>query len=390
MGAIAAIPRTDPVPGHDLTLTIDSRLQIKAQQAFPDSLKGAVVAIDPRTGEVLIMLSHPTVDPNIFSASASLRSKRWAAIATDPALPLNCRATAGTYSPGSTFKLIPAVAGLASGKMTAASTMPRPCVGALRIGRRIAHCWELKGHGYLNLIRAVQASCDVYFYQVGMLLGDKLINQYAALFGLGEKMGIDFPVEKSGWLSGEDAYNERFKDRGWTWTGGLVCDLAIGQAQIATPLQLAGMVGAFGKGQVLYRPFLLKEERTEDGKIISTTKPGIIRQIDLSPQVLSTMHEAMAAVMEAGGTGGYARVPGVNVGGKTGSAQNPQGEKTHALFIGCAPLEDQVIAIAVVVENAGHGGSIAAPIAGEIMRYYFKDILHLPKDTTKQDSTRIN
>jgi penicillin-binding protein 2 len=370
LGPISTMPRVEPVPGNDVYCTIDMDLQKVAMDSFPDTLKGAVVAIDPRSGEVLAMYSSPAADPNIFSLSSSLRAKNWATIALDPSLPLNNRATCGTYPPGSTFKLVSAVAGLASGKLTADSKMPVPCHGSFRLGARVARCWRPQGHGNFNLVDALRQSCDVYFYQVGLRLGDKLINKYAALLGLGEPTKIDLPAERSGWLSGEDEYNKRFASRKWVWTKGLDMDLAIGQTQLVTPIQLACMVGALANGKALYRPFILKEVRDHEGNVKTCTRLVITRMLGLDQSVIDVMHESMLAVTEAGGTAGRAQVPHVPVGGKTGSAENPHGP-THALFAGCAPVDSPMIAVSVVAENAGHGGSVAAPVAGAVMRYYF-------------------
>ncbi len=373
LGPIRTIPRIDPIPGNDAHLTIDARLQAAADHIFPDTLKGALVALDPRNGEVLVMYSSPSVDPNIFSMSSLLRSRNWSEIATDPNLPLNNRAISGTYTPGSTFKLISALSGLEGGNFTRDTRMPASCTGAYRIGSRVAHCWKLSGHGRFNLVGAVQQSCNVYMYQVGLRLGDKTINKYASMLGLGDPTGIDIPGERGGWLSGEEAYNQRFAKRGWKWTTGLVLDLAIGQTQVVTPIQLALMVGGLGNGTALYTPFILKEERTIDGMVINSYKPRLKKSLSLKPSTIATMHEALGSVVLPGGTGGRSAVPGIPVGGKTGSAENPQGDQTHALFVACAPVENPVIAIAVVVENAGHGGSVAAPIAGDLLRYYFAE-----------------
>jgi penicillin-binding protein 2 len=374
LGAMPNTPRIAPVPGGNLYLTIDARLQRRAAESFPAFRKGAVVALDPRNGQVLVLFSNPSIDPNIFSMAGQERSKNWARIVFDTTLPLNNRATAGTYSPGSTFKLVTTIAGLEGGGFTEATHMPAPCRGAFHFGSRIAHCWELRGHGSLDLIGAVQQSCDIYFYQAGLLLGDRLINNYASLMGIGRISGIDIPGEKSGWLSGEDAYNERFKKKGWVWTKGLLLDLAIGQIQVVTPLQLALMVGGFGNSKNLYRPYLVKEERNPDGVVVKQNPPVTLGgPFNFKPESIAAIHKAMVAVIGPGGTGGLAAVPGIPVGGKSGSAQNPQGEKTHALFVACAPIDDPVIAVAVVVENAGHGGSIAAPIAGDVLRCFFSE-----------------
>lgn len=373
LGPIPNIPRLDPESGNDVYLTIDSRLQKVADLVFPDTLKGAVVALDPRNGEVLLMFSSPSVDPNIFSMATSLRSKNWLSIATDPNLPLNNRAISGTYTPGSTFKLITSVAGVESGLIEPESYMPTGCKGAYRIGSRVAHCWKLSGHGSLNMIGAVQHSCNIYFYQAGLKLGDANINEYARMFGLGSITGIELAGERSGWLSGEEEYNRRFARRGWKWTRGLVLDMAIGQTQVVTPLQLALMAGGLGNSEFLYKPFLVKEERDWNGNVIARQSPEIKSRLELKQKTRDMVHEALAAVVRPGGTGTRAAVPGITVGGKTGSAENPHGDLTHALFIACAPVKNPVISIAVVVENAGHGGSVAAPIAGDVLRYFFAE-----------------
>jgi penicillin-binding protein 2 len=373
LGPIKNIPRVNPAAGHDLYLTIDAKLQKVADLAFEDTLKGAVIALDPRNGEVLVMMSNPSVDPNIFSMSTSLRSKNWGTIATDPNLPLNNRAIGGTYTPGSTFKLVSSLSGLESDKLTRDSRMAAPCHGSYRIGSRLAHCWSSRGHGSLNLIGAVQQSCNVYFYQVGLRLGDKVINKYAQMLGLGALTGIDLPGERGGWLSGEEAYNKRWAKRNWKWTKGLVLDLAIGQTQVVTPIQLALMVGGLANSHALYKPYIVKEERSEDGAVLRQVRSELKSTLNFQSATEETITEALESVIKAGGTGGRAAVPGVPVGGKTGSAENPQGDLTHALFVAAAPVKNPVIAIAVVVENAGHGGSIAAPIAGEILRYFFAE-----------------
>ncbi len=374
LGPIANMPRNDPVPGGNMYLTIDYNIQKVTADSFPDTLKGAVVAIDPRDGAVLAMYSSPSVDPNIFSASAQLRSKNWGTIALDPALPLNNRTISGTYTPGSTFKLVSSAAGLLSGKLSQDSRMPTPCHGSYRLGGRVAHCWDPRGHGSLDLIGAVKQSCDVYFYQVGLRLGDDIINNAATMFGLGSPTGIDLPGEKSGWLSGEAEYNKKFAKRGWVWTRGLLMDMAIGQTQLVTPIQLASLIGGLGNGHEVFRPYLMKEVRSMDGMVIAQQSPTIFKKLSLDSSIIATLHKALYEVMTAGGTGGRANVPGVKVGGKTGSAETVRGDRTHALFMGCAPIDDPVIAVSAVLENAGHGGSVAAPVAGAVMRYFFANI----------------
>ncbi len=372
IGNVPNTPRIDPKPGNDIYLAIDSKMQEIAARDFGDSLRGGLVAIDPRNGEVLCMYSSPSLDPNIFSLAPNIRSKEWAKVALDPRLPLNNRVTTGVYPPGSTFKLVTALSGLASGRVKPDEHMPRSCTGSFAFGSRIAHCWKKDGHGYTNVYEAIRSSCNVYFYQVGLRVGDSLINFYADRVGFGHQTGIDLPSERSGWLSGEAQYNEKYAKRGWTWTGGMVLDLAIGQAQLVTPIQEAVMVGGLGTGDIVYTPHVFKEERDRNGTVINQFKPVISRHVGLNQYLRDCLHKGMAEVVnEPGGTGGRARVPFLTVGGKTGSSQNPFSDKTHALFVGCAPLDKPVIAIACVVEEAGHGGSVAAPIAGDVMRYFF-------------------
>ncbi len=373
LGKIEGMPHKSPEPGHDVVLTIDTRLQKVAYDAFPDSTKGAVVVLDPRNGEVRAMVSMPSLDPNIFSLAARLRSKYWRVAAFDSTHPLNNRSVWGLYPPASTFKIISGIAGLETDEIEPDEVMPQPCTGAFRIGTRIARCWKLSGHGYLDLIGAMRHSCDVYFYQLGLRLGYKPINRYARMFGLGVPTGIDLPKERTGWLSGKEAYNERFASRGWTWTRGLLLDMAIGQQQVVTPLQLALMIGATGNGKVRYRPHLLHKIRTREGGVIKTQDKMVAESLAVDSSSIAAIHRSIRSVIEPGGTGWRARVEGVDVGGKTGSAENPHSEKTHALFVACAPIDNPVIAVAVVAENAGHGGSICAPVAGKILNYFFSE-----------------
>ena len=373
LGAVQHIQRIDPAYGNDLYLSLDVNMQVVAMKAFPDTLKGAVVAVDPRNGEVLVMFSNPSVDPNIFSAATTIRGRTWAAVAADRNLPLNNRAIAGVYPPGSTFKPLSGLAGLQAGNINSNTRMAAGCGGSYRLGSRVARCHNPRGHGSLNYMVANQVSCNVFFYQLGLRLGDERINKYARMFALGQITGIDLPGERMGYLSGEQAYNERFGSRGWRWTQGLVMDLAIGQQQVLTPLQLALMVGGMGNGYHIYKPHLVNEERNKDGILVSQNVPQVLSKLELTDYTREVTHDALAAVIKAGGTGTRSAVPGIQVGGKTGSAQNPHGDKTHAVFIACAPVNDPVISIAVVVENAGGGGAMAAPVAGAVLRYFFAE-----------------
>jgi penicillin-binding protein 2 len=373
MEVIKEMPQVNPVAGYNLVTTLDMRLQCLAESLMADTLRGAVVAIDPRNGEVLVMASSPRMDGNIFSLSREKRSKGWAKLALDPAMPLNNRATVGGYEPGSTWKALMNVAALQSGKVTPSEHMPKGCTGGYRFGNRVWRCWDPKGHGSLGMVDAFMESCDVYYYQVGLEIGMDIINKVAREFGLGAPTGIDLDDERSGMLVDSASYMRRFGKRGWTWSRGLVLNLSIGQGQIATPLQLANYAAGLANGKVVYKPHFLKEVRDRAGNVVQRYQPEVLHQLDLTPEEHEIVLKAMEAVVNnPKGTGGRAKLPDVIVGGKTGSAENPHGGKTHALFIGAAPLYQPEIAIAVVLENVGHGGSFAAPIAGAIFREYFK------------------
>jgi len=385
LGVVPGMPDMDPERGKNLYLSIDAELQQIAARALPDSIRGAIVAIDPRNGQVLAMISNPTFDPNIFSLDPKKRAKEWAKVALDPARPLTNRAVNGVYPPGSTFKLVSGLSFVDCGAIAPSGHMGKSCGGFFRIGNRIARCWNPRGHGYTDLADAIKVSCNVYFYQGGLIVGDKVINDYSTRYGLGVKTGIDLPYEKSGWQSGEIAYNERFKKKKWKWTSGLVLDLAIGQQQVFTPIQLAVMVAAIGNERFRYVPHLLKEIRGGNGAVEKQFNSGDSIPLHSKHESILAVKEGMRrVVMEPGGTGQSASVPGIVVGGKTGSAENPHGKLTHGLFVAVAPLDNPVIAIAVVAENAGHGGTVAAPVAGEMLRYYFANSLEGRRVMSKQ------
>jgi penicillin-binding protein 2 len=373
MEVIKEMPQIKPKSGHNLMTTLDMDLQCLAESLLADTVKGAIVVIDPRNGEVLVMASSPRMDANIFSLSKDKRSKEWAKLALDPKMPLNNRATVGGYEPASTFKGIVSIASLQSGKIKPETHFPKACIGGYRFGNRFWRCWDPKGHGSISLIDAFTESCDTYYYQAGLVIGMDIINKVAREFGFGNHTGIDLDDERSGELIDSASYTRKFKRRGWSWTRGLVLNLSIGQGQIVTPLQLANFAAGMGNGKVLYKPHLIKEIRNRNGHLVMRYKPEILANLDLTPYQHEIMLKALESVVNsAHGTGGRARVENVIVGGKTGSAENPHGGKTHALFVGVAPLYQPELAIAVVLENVGHGGSFAAPIAGEIFRHYFK------------------
>jgi len=372
MGSVVGMPFIEPVSGNALVTTIDWKIQQVAENAIPEGLKGAVVALNPRNGEIYAMVSRPPLDPNIFSLERKELHKAWASVALDTAKPLTNRAISGTYPPASVFKLITATAGLEYNVITEHSKF-KACLGGLRYGNRYAKCWQGGGHGVLSVVGALRESCDVFFYQLGLDVGNKRISEIGKRFGLGSMLGVDIPGERSGLLIDSATYEKWFERRGWKWSSGEILNIAIGQgALLVTPLQQAAMAGSIAWGNGLYKPHFLKEIRNSEGEVLKKYEPEKISDGKISEKTKELVLKGMDEVVNSPrGTGRRAAVPGVKVGGKTGSAENPHGDKTHAWFAAVAPLEAPEIAIAVVLENAGGGGAMAAPVAQKILKAYF-------------------
>ncbi len=385
---IREIDKIAPVPGGRAVLNIDLDLQRTAEEAFesddpdePDKM-GALVALDPRNGEVLALVSRPTYDPNDFAGG--IDTDEWKRLIGDEWVPLQNRATAGQYSPGSTFKAIMAVAGLAEGEIDPDEEVF--CPGYYRLGRRTYRCWKRGGHGSVNLTQALVQSCDVYFYQLGVKLGIERIARYAKLFGLGQLTGIDLPGEKPG-LVPTPEWKQRVKKE--PWQKGETVSVSIGQgANLVTATQLAVAFSVIANGGTRVEPHILRRLETWDGKTVKKIEPSHPRKVGIPPEVLATVSRALTAVVQQpGGTGARARVPDVAVAGKTGTTQVvsldsikdfdeheiPIRYRDHALFASYAPAEDPEIAVAVIVEHAGGGGgSVAAPIAQKVLARYFE------------------
>lgn len=373
IGVIEEMEHEDATPGNSMITTLDLELQRVAEEAFPDSIKGGLVALNPQNGEILAMVSSPRLDPNIFSLEKRSLAKEWASVALDSTQPLNNRAISGTYPPGSIFKFFTAAAALEHNFITQDTKYPKACTGGFRFGSRYQRCWKPAGHGHMNVVDALRESCDVFFYQCGLDVDMDPINEVARRYGLGSKMGIDIPGEKSGLLMDSITYNNRFKRLGWRWSRGQILNLAIGQGELVTPLQVAAAIGAMAGNKGLYQPHFMKEIRNPQGAVIRKYQPKKIAEGHLRSQNHQILLQAMEEVVSAPhGTGAAARVTGVRVGGKTGSAENPQGDKTHGWFVGVAPLDHPEICVAIVMENAGHGGSVAGPVVGKVLRYFFK------------------
>jgi penicillin-binding protein 2 len=366
-----------PVKGSDIVLTIDLDLQAAAESALTEHNSAAVVALDPRNGEILALISKPGLDANLFAGAMS--TEEWNDILENPLRPLLTRPIQATYPPGSTMKLLTAGIALEE-KLAGRNTFLSPCTGSFHFGRRDFGCWRPEGHGRVNLEDAIIQSCDVYFYQLGLKVGLERWSNYAQMCGLGRATGMDVPDEARGLVPTLDYYRRRHGRV--RWIRNLIVNLAIGQGEmLVTPLQVAVFFGGLAGNGTLYRPYLVKEIVSPEGRLIST-QPQVRGSLPFSSATLDVLKKAlMGAVNDPEGTGVLARVPGVVVAGKTGTAQNPHGED-HAWFVGFAPASDPQIVVVVLIENVGHGGTYAAPVAKEIMGAYFET------DTTPREVTQ--
>lgn len=378
--AVRSLGRIQSEPGDNVVLAIDSALQEEAWKALGDR-PGAVAVLDPRNGAVLALVSSPSFDPNLFNGGIS--SDDWEKLAGNRRHPMENRSISGQYPPGSTYKPVIAAAALEEGLITPETTFY--CNGTFTLGNRIFRCWNEKGHGHISLHRAIVESCDVYFYNLGKLLGVDKIASYAKTFGLGAPLGIDLTREKGGLIPTRQWKLSRMKE---PWQQGETISISIGQGfNLVTPLQLANIYATLGNGGTLYRPRLITQLESSDGHVIKEYGPEKLGALPLSPQTIQIINKALWGVVnERGGTGSVLKRKEADVCGKTGTAQViglPQDQKTrkakrvsadfqdHALFACFAPYGNPEIAVAVILENAGHGGSVAAPVARKVIDAYF-------------------
>ena len=372
---LRTVSESYPTVGNSVVLTIDANLQKVAEEAFGDQA-GAAVAMDVNTGEVLAFVSKPGFDPALFSGK--LPADTWKEYVEDKRHPLENKALTGQYPPGSTFKIITALAGLVDGKIDEKTSVN--CTGSYKMGDTIFNCWKRHGHGVTSLKKALRESCDVYFYQLGERLGVDRIAFIAKRFMLGAPMGIGLAHERGGMIPTSEWKLKRFAKR---WFRGETLPVAIGQGYVSmTPIQLASMISTVANEGTVYRPYLVKRVIDADGKQLKEFKPESIGVTGISADKFKLVKEGLYAVVnEPGGTGGAARLSDVHVAGKTGSSQvvklrdskqaTPYQFRDHALFVAFAPYEKPEIAVAVVVEHGEHGGSAAAPITGRILRAWF-------------------
>jgi penicillin-binding protein 2 len=333
-------------PGKDLYTTVDYALTESTALYLSGYEKAAVVALNPRTGEVLVLYSKPGFDPNLFVRG--VQRDEWQTLNNAENAPMYDRAIMSCYPCGSTFKPFVALAAV-DARMIDETRMFETCRGQYILGNRAFRCW--KGHGRLALVDAIIQSCDVYFYQLGRFIGVDTIASRARKFGFGQRTGIDLPQEKVGILPDRDWFAAKY---GANWTEGHILNLSIGQGDLlVTPLQLACAYALFVNGGKIPRPHLLKNVK------VFWMATGI------ATPALDIVERGLRGVVSTG-TGMLAQVRDIEVCGKTGTAQNPHGED-HSWFVGYAPADNPEILVCVLVENAGHGGSVAAPIAGKII-----------------------
>jgi penicillin-binding protein 2 len=347
--------------GFDLNLTLDAGLQAYAESLM-EGHRGALVAIDPSDGGILAMVSKPDFDPSIFSGVTA--PELWSELNADTTKPLFNRASMTRYPPGSTYKMVLAAAALEEGIISKNDRIM--CYGAYRFGNRTFK--DLHVHGSTNIVEAIQRSCNVFFYQLMLKVGFEKWVEYSKRFGFGQPTGIDIGEETQG-LVPTPAYFDRVYGKG-KWTQGYLISLAIGQGEVGvSPLQMACYTAALANGGTLHQPHAVASLRNK--RLNRVEEVGHrSRKIGISAATMEIIREGMRrAVQEPGGTGGGARIAGMESAGKTGTAENPHGAD-HAWYVGFAPFENPRIAVAVIVENAGYGGTRAAPIAGRVLQRY--------------------
>ncbi len=366
--AIRVMQAAEPHPGAQVVTTIDRRIQETAERAM-QGRAGAVVVMDPRSGDVLAMVSTPAFEIDRFTGT--IDRDAWLRVVQDPDHPLLNRTIQGQYPPGSLFKIVVTAAGLQEGSLVPMDRVH--CNGAFTLGDHVFHDWKKEGHGGVDLHRAIVQSCDVFFYQAGLKVGGAAMTRYASAFGFGQPTGVDLSGEKLGIIPQPRAGRRGRR----AFQAGDVANMAIGQGSLlVTPMQVARFMSAVANGGVLWKPRLVQRvERPERGVIWSD--PGkVVGHVELSPMVWAVLRQGLWGVVNEGGTGAAARIPGLDIAGKTGTAQtiaNSKSEKgqDHAWFGAYAPAQNPEVVVVVFVERGGHGGAVAAPIARQILDAIF-------------------
>ena len=365
---VGLLKETNPVTGGGVRLTLDLQIQSVAEKALENKV-GAIVAMDPRNGEILAMASAPSFDPNLFSTRLS--HKDWNALLEDPDRPMQNRSIQNSYAPGSIFKLIMAEAGLTYGFLGDSTSVF--CTGSAVFYGRTFHCGDNNGHGHIGLENAIAKSCNLFFYELGQKLGISKIAEHARIMGLGEKTGVDLPGERSGIVPSPEWKRET---QGEPWYAGETIPVSIGQGALSTtPLQLLRAVSILANGGSLVTPHLLLNAENNKEEL-----QWPVKQLPISESHIRRIREGMWRSVNDSGTGHNAAIPGIEICGKTGTAQImsketkkrfPGAADNHAWFAGFSRKEEPEIAVVVFVENGGGGGVAAAPLAKQIFQAFY-------------------
>lgn len=380
-------PDKPAMPGTNLKLTIDQDLQLAAWKAFEDKI-GSIVALDPHSGQVLAMLSKPSFDPTEFSRG--IAPGTWSKLLNNENRPMRDRTIQDHYPPGSTFKIVTAIAGLEEKAIDERTTFS--CSGFIRVGNRLMHCHKREGHGSVNVVQALSQSCDVFFYRMAQRLKSvDDIAKWATLLGLGRRTGINLAREATGLVPTEEWKQKRF---GQPWTPGETLNISIGQGYLlVTALQLANLYATIGNGGTLYRPYLVKAIQSYDGQMVQEGSPEVIGKVTITPKTLALVLKGIWGVVnDQHGTAYRQRLPGMDMAGKSGTAQvirlskdrlfgrNGKSQcmnfrfkdRHHGLFVALAPADDPKIAVAVIAEHGCSGGMGAAPIVRSVVKTYLQ------------------
>ncbi len=368
---------TEAIAGNNLRLTLDLDLQAVAELAL-EGKRGAVVALDPRNGEVLAMVSRPAFDPNAFAGH--ITNEYWKQLTSGNDNPMLNRAIQAQFAPGSTFKPIMALAGLETGTIDEHSAFI--CPGGATFYGRFFKCWQKHGHGTVDVHRGIVQSCDVFFYNLGNKLGIDSIAEYAEMAGIGKKTGIDLPGEAEGLMPSS---KWKLRTQREKWYAGETISVSIGQGAVTvTPLQLASAIGGIVSGGNWFKPHLVAAA--------AVAEP---RHADFKPESVAAIVSGMYGVINEGGTGAAARIEGVEFSGKTGSAQrvsndlrksgllDSDDDKDNGWFVGFAPRQNPEIVVAVLLEGGEHG-ALAAPVARDVIKSYFDKKLRMTQTSLQQ------
>jgi penicillin-binding protein 2 len=364
---VRVIQQTDPHPGAEVLTTVDRRIQEAVESAM-EGRAGAAIVMDPRNGDVLAMVSTPAFEIDRFTGTIDRAA--WLRVVQHPEHPLLNRVLQSQYAPGSIFKIVVTAAGLQERLLTPLDRVS--CNGEFQLGTWTFKDWKPEGHGSVDLHEALAQSCNIYYYQAGLKIGGATITRYARAFGLGQATGVDLASEKTGLIP--SPATRRGRD---VWQPGDVVNISIGQGQLlVTPMQIAKLMSAVANNGVLWKPRIVQRIARPERGVLWSDSGKVTGNVELSPIVWAFLRRSLTAVTEEGGTGFAARIPGMDIAGKTGTAQmiahsRADRGQDHAWFAAFAPARDPEVVVVVLVERGGRGGQVAAPIARKILNAIF-------------------